>query len=210
MMSRATKWKISRFLKKSRKIRKIVFFQIFEFWPFSDQNGGRVKNGPLAILWEGRARFPAASKSEPDFVRDAPLKSHHGETWLSCFPSRNSVGSLNPLCNIVDAGVRAIGMTIPLGSNVHVGLAGPMGWITALSLIKTPTARRRGVWAGEERCRTGIRQPCAGNKFINSNFILFFCVSKWQRINASYSIMHYVIMHHVISSTKILWYICIV
>jgi hypothetical protein len=38
-----------------------------------------------------------------------------------------------------------------------------------------------------------------------SNFILFFCVSKWQRINASYSIMH-----HVISSTKILWYICIV
>ena len=169
MMSRATKWKISRFLKKSRKIRKIVFFQIFEFWPFSDQNGGRVKNGPLAILWKGRARFPAASWYVRDYhVRDTPLKSHHGETWLSCFPSRNSVGSLNPLCNIVDAGVRAIGMTIPLGSNVHVGLVGPMGWITALPRYSPGTAWGAGGKGGEELCRTGIQQPCAGNKiFIN-------------------------------------------
>src|SRR5208283_1799889 len=52
------------------------------------------------------------------------------------------------------------------GSNVPVGLAGPMGWITALYLSKTPTARRRGVWAGEERCRTGIQQPCAENKYL--------------------------------------------
>ncbi len=57
------------------------------------------------------------------------------------------------------------------GSNVPVGLAGPMGWITALYLSKTPTARRRGVWAGEERCRTGIQQPCAENK-IYLNLIL--------------------------------------
>ena len=176
MMSRATKWKISRFLKKSRKIRKIVFFQIFEFWPFSDQNGGRVKNGPLAILWKGRARFPAASWYVRDYhVRDTPLKSHHGETWLSCFPSRNSVGSLNPLCNIVDAGVRAIGMTIPLGSNVHVGLVGPMGWITALSVTETVLRSGRRQRGREERCRTGIQQPCAGNKnLMITNFIILF------------------------------------
>ena len=173
MMSRATKWKISRFLKKSRKIRKIVFFQIFEFWPFSDQNGGRVKNGPLAILWEGRARFPAASKSEPDFVRDAPLKSHHGETWLSCFPSRNSVGSLNPLCNIVDAGVRAIGMTIPLGSNVHVGLVGPMGWITALSW-STP-APALGGGRGGRGGTVPNRDPTTLRR--KSNFIFLFLFS---------------------------------
>lgn len=147
------------------------------FLPFFVKNGGRVKNGPLAILWKGRARFPAASWYVRDYhVRDTPLKSHHGETWLSCFPSRNSVGSLNPLCNIVDAGVRAIGMTIPLGSNVPVGLAGPMGWITALSLYKTPTARRRGVGAGEERCRTGIRQPCAGNKKFISHLLSYLYI----------------------------------
>lgn len=151
------------------------------------KNRGRVKNGPLAILWKGRARFPAASKSEPDFVRDTPLKSHHGETWLSCFPSRNSVGSLNPLCNIVDAGVRAIGMTIPLGSNVPVGLAGPMGWITALSRYSPGTAWGAGGKGGEELCRTGIQQPCAGNKILIYTYFLtllflsvclcFFCFS---------------------------------
>lgn len=155
------------------KSEKSCFSRFSSFGPFLTKTGVGWKMAPLAILWKGRARFPAASWYVRDYhVRDTPLKSHHGETWLSCFPSRNSVGSLNPLCNIVDAGIRAIGMTIPLGSNVHVGLVGPMGWITALSVTETVLRSGRRLRGGEERCRTGIQQPCAGNKIYLSLFIL--------------------------------------